>query len=257
MIDSHCHLEQKDYDEDRDEIIEKCKKELKALVTVCAHPSDFDLTLKLAEENKNFIFAEAGIHPEYIKEISEKEIEKFIEKIKENKNKIVGIGEVGLDYFWIKENDWQEKQKQLFIRFISLAKELKLPLTVHSRDAYEDVVKILEQEDAKKVHLHLFGDNTLVQRIADNGWYISIGPIVLKSKKHFQIARDMPIEKILLETDSPWNAPEVFLEGKKVRNDPTSIKIVAQKIAEIKKLDFNEVWKACGENAVRFFDLTL
>lgn len=257
MIDVHCHLEQKDYDADRDEVIERCKKELRAIVTCCARPEDFDLTMKMVEQHKSFVFASVGIHPEYIKEISEKEIQNFLETIKQNKEKIASIGETGLDYHWITETDWQKKQRELFVQMINFAKEIDKPLTVHSRDAYEDVVKVLEQEDARKAHLHLFGANQLVKRVAENGWNISVGPIVLRSKRHFQISRDMPLEQLLLETDSPWNHPSVFLEGKRIRNDPISIKVVAEKIAEIKKLSFEEVWKRCGENAMKFFNLNL
>ncbi len=255
MIDSHCHLEQRDYNPDRNDIISRCKKELSAVITVCAHPKDFDLTLKIADENKSFVFAVAGMHPEYIEEISDEEIKKYFEKIKQNRDKIVGIGEVGLDYFWTKDPAFREKQKNLFRKFISLSKELDLPLVVHSRDAYGEVVQILEEENAKNVHLHLFGDNKLVQKIIDNGWYVSVGPVVLRSKKHFQISRDMPIDRIMLETDAPWNSPKIFLEGKKERNDPTSVRIVAEKISEIKKMSFDEVWKKCGENAKRFYKL--
>lgn len=257
MIDSHCHLEQKDYDGDRDSVIEKCKRELKAIITSCTHPKDFDLTMQLVEKYKGFVFACVGLHPEYVKEISEKEKDEFLELIGQNKNKIVAAGEIGLDFNWVKEPEWREKQKEWFVQFINFANEIRKPVVVHSRDACEDVVKILEQEDAKQVQLHLFGDNRLVEKIIQNGWYVSVGPVVLKSKKHHQIARDMPLEKLLLETDAPWNSPKIFLEGKKERNDPTSIKVVAQKIAEIKKLDFDEVWKACGNNAKEFFKLEI
>ena len=126
---------------------------------------------------------------------------------------------------------------------------------VHSRESYEEVVKILEQQDAKKVLLHLFGDNKLVKRIVDNDWYVSIGPIILRSKKHYQITRDMPLGFLLTETDAPWNAPEVFLEGKKTRNEPTSVKVVVEKFAEIKKMSFEETDKLTTENAIKFFNL--
>lgn len=255
MIDVHCHFEQRDYDADRYDVIEKCKKELKAVITCCAHPKDFDLTMQMVEKYRGFIFATVGIHPEYIKEISEQEKDEFLDLIKANKEKIVAIGECGLDFAWIKEPEWREKQKQQFIEFIHFADDLKKPLVVHSRDAYEEVVKILEQEDAKQVLLHLFGDNKLVKKIIDNRWYVSIGPIVLRSKKHYQITRDMPIELLLTETDAPWNAPQIFLEGKKVRNDSTSIKTVVERMTEIKKLSFEDVDKITTNNTVKFFNL--
>ena len=110
MIDVHCHLEQKDYDGNRDEIIAKCRKELKAVITSCAHPNDFDKTLKIAKDNRGFVFACYGIHPEYIKEVSEKEIEDFIEKVRKNKDDIVAIGEIGLDW---KDSDVEERKAPL------------------------------------------------------------------------------------------------------------------------------------------------
>lgn len=256
MIDVHCHLEQDDYSKDRDEVIEKCKKEMKAIITSCAHPKDFDLTMKMAEKYKGFVFATVGLHPEYIKEISVREKDEFLDLIKENKDKVVGIGEIGLDYAWVKEPEWRDRQKQQFIELINFAKELKKPVIIHSREAYEEVLNILEQEDSKKVLLHLFGDNKQVERISKNGWYVSIGPIVLRSKKHYQITRDMPLELLMTETDAPWNAPEVFLEGKKVRNDPTSVKVVIERFADIKKISFEEIDKITTDNAMKFFGIS-
>jgi len=132
MIDVHCHLEQPDYEKDRDEVIEKCKKELKAVITSCAHPNDLSLTLQLVERYKGFVFCTVGIHPEYVKEISEREKDEFLERVKANKDKIVGIGEVGLDFFWIREEEWRARQKELFVELIDFAKELKEPLFIHA-----------------------------------------------------------------------------------------------------------------------------
>jgi TatD DNase family protein len=240
-------LEQKDFDCDRDQVIEKCKKVgLKALITCCAHPRDFDLTMAIVKKWHGFVFATAAIHPEYIKEI--KDIG-FFEILKKNKNNIVAIGETGLDFYWIKEVGWREKQKELFAKHIELAKELKKPLVIHARDAFEQAIEILTDFDAKDVCMHMFGAHHLLKDVIGNGWYVSLNTILERSKKHKKIARDVPIENLLLETDSPWLGPG----GK--RNDPTSIKQVAKKIAEIKKMDFESVWKTCGQNAARFFKL--
>lgn len=255
MIDSHCHLEQKDYDKDRDEVIEECKKELKAIVTSCAHPKDFELTMQIAEKHRNFAFTSVGIHPEYIKEIGRKEIDGLLDKIKQNRKNIFAIGEIGLDYFWVKELDWQKKQKEFFAEMINFAKELKKLIVVHSRDAIEDTIKILEQEDAKQVLLHLFGAKQFSERVIQNNWLISIGPIIARSKNHKKIARDFPLENILLETDSPWFGGEK--DGKPVRGTPLNIKIPAEEISEEKKLPFEQVWKQCGKNAVKFFGLPI
>jgi TatD DNase family protein len=249
MIDVHCHLEQPDYDEDRDEVIGKCRKELRAIITSCAHPKDFDLTMQLVEKHKGFVFATVGIHPEYVKEISEKEKDDFLDLIKRNRENIVGIGEVGLDYDWVKEAEFQQKQREWFVQFIDFSKELKLPLVVHSRAAYEDAIKILEQQDAKKVLMHMFGANHLVKKVVENNWFVSLNTIVLNSKKYKKVARDMPLEKILTETDAPWLGPE----GK--RNDSTSVRLVVQKIAEIKEVEAEEVDRQTTRSAIEFFNL--
>jgi TatD DNase family protein len=249
MIDVHCHLEQKDYNKDREQVIDACRKELKAVITSCAHPSDFELTMRMVENHPGFVFASCGIHPEYVKEISEEDL------VIKNKEKIVAIGETGLDYWYIKEKDWQQKQKELFIELIGLAKELGKPLIIHSREVFDETLDILENQDAERVMFHMWGANQLLQRILDNGWFVSMNTIVLKSKKHKKIARDIPLNILMLETDSPWLAPKRLLDGLEVRNDPRSIKTVAEKVSEIKKLPFEEIWQKCGENAVKFFDL--
>lgn len=247
MIDSHCHLEQKNYDKDRDEVIEKCKKELKAVITCCAHPKDFDLTLSLVDKHKNFIFTTVSIHPEYVKEITKKETEEFFELIKNNKDKIIGIGETGLDFI-IEEQEWREKQKELFAKFISLANELNKPLVIHARKAFAEAIEILESYKVKNVLMHFFSAKELLERVKNNGWYISVNITLLTSKKIKKIVRDMPLEKIMLETDAPWL-------GLEERNDPTSVRMVAEKIAEIKKISFEEVDRITTENVINFFDL--
>ena len=257
MIDSHCHLEQKDYSKDLDAVINRCKKAgIKALISSCPDPRDFDRALEVAKKYKGYVFLAAAIHPEYIKEFSQKEIDECFEKLKANRAILVGIGETGLDNFWTKEPEWREKQKELFVQFIELSKELKLPLMVHTREAHEDVVKILEQEDAKKVHLHMWGGREQIPSINKNGWYISVGPVIATSKTHKKVVRDIPIERIMLETDSPWFGGKTP-EGKPMRGEPTNIKIPAEKIAEVKGLAFEEVWKVCGENAKRFYQLSI
>ncbi len=250
MIDVHCHLEQKDYEKDREKVIEKCKKQLKALITCCCHPADFDLTLNLVEKYKNFVFATFSVHPEYIKEITKKEIENFFEKVEKNKEKIVGIGETGLDYI-IEEEHFREKQKELFKKFIQLAKDLKKPLVIHSRKAFSDAIEILEKAKAENVLMHFFTAKELLPKIIKNGWSISVNTTLLTSKKIKKIVRDLPLNQIMTETDSPWLGPN----GK--RNDPTSIKFVIEKIAEIKKMSFEEVDKITTQNAISFFNLPL
>jgi TatD DNase family protein len=250
MIDVHCHLEQKDYEKDRDEVIKNCERELRAVITCCCHPDDFDLTMEMVEKYKNFVFATVSIHPEYIKEIEHLRVDDFLKKIEENKEKIVGIGETGLDFI-IEEPEWKEKQKELFIKFIDLAKNLNLPLVIHARKAFAEAIEILEKFGAKRVLMHFFTVKELLPKIIKNGWSISVNTTLLNSKKIKKIVRDLPIEKIMTETDSPWLGPNG------TRNDPTSVKFVIEKIAEIKKIDFKEVDNITTQNVIEFFNLKI
>jgi len=132
-----------------------------------------------------------------------------------------------------------------------LAKKLKKPIIIHSRDAIDDVVNILEQEEAENILMHLFGARHLIKKIIENNWSISVGPIAQRSKTHKKIIRDMPIENIMLETDSPWFGQE----GK--RNDPLAVIGVANRIAEVKKITPEEVDRITTQNAIKFFDLKI
>jgi len=250
MIDVHCHLEQKDYEKDRDEVIEKCKKELKAVITCCCHPDDFDLTMEMVKKYRNFVFATVSIHPEYIKEVNEEIVENFFKKIEENKEKIVGIGETGLDFI-IEEPEWREKQKELFVKFINLAKNLNLPLVIHARKAFKEAIEVLEKSGARNVLMHFFTQKDLLPKIIENGWSISVNTTLLSSKNIKKIVRDLKIEKIMTETDSPWLGPN----GQ--RNDPRSIKFVVEEISRIKKMKIEEIDKITTQNAIEFFKLKL
>jgi len=248
MIDSHCHLEQKDYDPDREEVILNCKKELKAVVTCCAHMRDFNKSLEIIKKYPNFVFLTAGFHPEYISEVPENKINKYFEELAKNKKYLVGIGECGMDYHWVKEPEWREKQKELFVKHINLAKELNLPLVIHSRDAEKECLEILKEQKAKRVLLHYFSDKDLIPEVIETSYFVSVNTSVFRSKTTKKIIKKIPIEKLMTETDAPWL-------GFGKRNTPLSVKLVAEKIAEIKKLSFEEVDKITTENAVKFFGL--
>lgn len=264
MIDTHCHLEQQDYEKDRQAVIEKCKRELQAVVTCAANPKDYALTFDLVKQHPNFIFATAGIHPQYVKRFTEEEIGQVMHTLKENKDKLVGIGETGLDYDFIQEKEWRAKQQEMFVRFIRFAKQLNLPVVVHirngpdkeSENAFEHAVEILERETAKRVQLHMFGSRPLLKRALDNGWYISTNAIVLRSKNYKKLVRDVPLNRLMLETDSPWLHP-TGASKEEQRNDPTGVRAVAEKIAETKKTSFEEIDATTTKNAIEFFGLKL
>jgi TatD DNase family protein len=228
---------------------------LKAVITCCADFKDWEITKKMIEKHRGFLFATAAIHPQYIDEIKGSEVRDFMELLKKEARDgdLVAVGEAGLDYHWVKETTSREKQKGMFVEFINLAKDLNLPLVVHTWDATLDTFLILEGQGmaGKKVMLHQFTDHKLLPRIIQNGWSTSVGPGILRNKQMRKLVRDIPIERIMLETDSPWFGEE----GQ--RGTPLNVKKVVAKIAEIKKMAPEEVEKKTDENAISFYGLDL
>ena len=205
-----------------------------------------------------FIYSICGISPNDIPQ-SEQELWKDIDEISKivkthKSKKLVAIGEIGLDYYWNKEN--KELQKQAFIKQIELANELELPIVIHSRDASVDTIEILKTNPVnKKGIFHCCQLNQeMIRQAVELGYYISFaGPITFKNVKNADdCVKIVPMDKILIETDSPYLSPEPY-RGK--RNDSRNVKYVAQKIAEIKGLTLEEVAKITYENAMRIFEI--
>jgi TatD DNase family protein len=233
---------------------------MSAVITDAPDPRHYDVTFDMVDKNRGFLFAVAGIHPEYVGTFSDDDIDKAIDKIKENRDRLVGVGETGLDYAYIQGETPREKQKQLFLRFIDLGKALGLPIVVHLRngrdedDVFDDAFKILRTSDARRVHLHMFGCRRLVEEAVGLGYYFSTNAIVMHSKTYQKVVRDTPLERLMLETDAPWLHPTLDRDK---RIDPTHVREVAEKIAEIKRISVEEVIDTTSKNAVKFYDLKL
>jgi len=251
MIDCHCHLLEKEFDLEREKIIENCKKEMKAIINCCAF-FPFEDAIRLQEKHRGFIFTSLAIHPIYVDRIIEEDIDRAINFIKQNSEKICAIGETGLDYFHVKDEKLREKQKEIFYDFIKIAKKLNKPLIIHCRNAFDDCIKILKEYKHKKVMWHMFSSRKNLKEVIEEGWFISIGLNIKKSKDVVKIVRDMPIDKIMVETDSPW-----FAQENQVFGLPTNVKIVIKKISEIKKTSYEEVERQTDINAINFFDLKI
>ena len=192
-----------------------------------------------------------GISPNDIEDFSEENL-KLIEEMAKNK-KVVAIGEIGLDYYWNKEN--KELQKDLFIKQIEIANKLDLPIVIHTRDAFADTIQILKEHPVnKKGIFHCCPLNQeLIKAGLQLGFYISFsGNITFKNAKAYDSVTLVPMDKILIETDSPYLSPEPY-RGK--RNDSSKVKLVAEKIAEIKGIPLEEVARITYNNANRIFNL--
>lgn len=250
MIDIHAHLCFGDYDKDMDQVISRCKQELSAVIVGSARYDEGLKTLALAKKHPDFLFPTLGYHPTE----GGKEPEKIMQLIKSNSEKIVGVGEVGLDHHWEKNAKKQEAQKEIFSKFIELAKKLKKPIVIHSWDAEGECFEMIKNSNISAVFHCFSGTRELAKEIVIQGFNISVSTMVLFSKNIRKIAKDTPLDNLLLETDSPFLSPN---KEQDIRNYPWNIKLSAGKIAELKRLDAGDILQKAKENAIRIFGLKI
>lgn len=251
LVDSHCHLDFPDFVDDMDEMMSRAGEYgVTHMLTICTHVTKFDPVLALAQAHDN-MFCTVGIHPHNAEKEPQVTAEHLIRMA--DRNKVVGFGETGLDFFYDKSP--RDIQKKQFSAHIEAARETGLPLVVHTRDADDDMVEILSEEMGKGAFtglLHCFSSSRKLGETAlDLGLYLSISGIVTfnKADELRDIVKDVPLERLLVETDAPYLSP-VPKRGK--RNEPAFTRHTAEKIAEIKELSLEDVAKTTTDN---FFSL--
>lgn len=256
LFDSHAHLDDKKFNEDREALIHEIKEAGITKLISAGYSLESSRKAEELAQKHDFIYATAGISPNDIPQ-TEKELWIMLDEIREiakQSEKIVAIGEIGLDYYWNQEN--KELQKLAFIKQIELANELKLPIVIHTREAVMDTIEILKQNEVTlKGVFHCCPLNReLVKEALKLGFYISFaGPVTFKNSKNAnEIIAMVPNERILIETDSPYLSPEP-LRGK--RNDSRNVKYIAQKIADVKNIELEEVAKTTYQNAEKIFGI--
>lgn len=253
LIDTHAHLDFQEYQERIDEILNDAESVgVQKLIVPGVTIEDMPKVMDLINKYDN-LFGGVALHPSEAKDWKDDSYE-IMRNYAQN-NKIVAIGETGLDYHWGK--DFIEEQKHVFKEHIRLAKELNKPLIIHDRDAHADILAILKETNAKEVGgvMHCFsGSPEFALECIKEGFYIALGgPVTFKNaKKPKEVAEAVPLEKLLLETDSPFLTPHPF-RGK--RNDPSKIKYVAKEIAGIKGVSYEEVCEITSLNAERLFGI--
>ena len=256
FFDSHAHLDDEKFNEDREQLIEQIyKEEIQKFVSAGYSLESSKKAIELSQKYE-FIYATCGISPNDIPQTEEElwNMLDEIRKIAKENPKIVAIGEIGLDYYWNKEN--KELQRKAFLEQIKIANELGLPIVIHTRDAIMDTIEMLKQNEVKKKGIfHCCPLNReLVKEGLKLGFYISFaGPVTFKNSKNAnEIIEMVPNEKILIETDSPYLSPEP-LRGR--RNDPRNVKYIAKKIADVKNIDISDVARITFGNAKRIFEI--
>ncbi len=257
FFDNHAHLDDEKFDVDRKEIINSIEKEDIGFISAGYNLESSKKAIELSKKY-NFIYATCGISPNDIPQ-NEDELWKNlneIEKLAKENKKVLAIGEIGLDYYWEKNERMKEMQKKAFIEQINMANRLNLPIVIHTREAVMDTLKILKENSANnKGVFHCCPLNReLVKEGLKLGFYISFaGPVTFKNSKNAdEIINMVPIDKILIETDSPYLSPEP-LRGK--RNDPRNVKYIAEKISKVKGISKEEIGKITYENAKKVYKI--
>lgn len=259
MIDTHAHLDFEQFDKDRKEVLKRFFDDGGfAIVTIGVDEDRIEKTLEIAESNEG-VFAVVGFHPES-QNLDLNQVEDCLKEKCKN-IKVKAIGEIGLDYFHSDQKEEIEFQKKLFIKQLEIAKDLDLPVVIHCRDAYEDLLEIISRVNFSelKMVIHCFcGGKEEAEKFLKlpnlNFSFTGNITFVKNDDKLLQAVRAIPLKRIMAETDCPFLAP-VPNRGK--RNEPSFVKYVIKKIAEVKELRFKEIEKQTDQNAIDFFDLKI
>lgn len=253
FIDTHVHLNNEQYDEDLAQVIARAfENNVKQMVVIGFDRPTIERALELAD-TYDFIYAAIGWHPVDAIDCTDEDLE-WIEQLAKTHNKVVAIGETGLDYHWDKSP--KEVQHDIFRKQIQLAKRVNLPIIIHNREATGDCVRILMEEHAEEVGgvMHSFSASVEVAEtiIHKLNFYVGLGgPVTFKNAKTpKKVAAEIPLERIILETDAPFLAPHPN-RGK--RNEPSYIPLIAAEIAQLRGIDVSEVERVTTENAQRFY----
>lgn len=253
LFDTHAHLYDKAFDQDREEIVSCLFETLDYVVVPSEDVTTSQKAVALAEAYPH-IYAAVGIHPQVTKEASDEALQEIGDMARHH-DKVKAIGEIGLDYYYLYTE--KETQKYWFARQIELAKELDLPILIHDRDAHGDTLDILKAHKGGNLRgiLHCFsGSLETARELMKLGFYISFaGPLAFpKSHKLKEVAKEIPMDRILIETDSPYLTPPPH-RGK--RNDPRNVIYVAQEIARLKALPLETVIAQTRQNALDIYEI--
>ncbi len=253
-VDSHAHLDSEQFNEDRDEIITRAKDcGISHIINIFLDPAHYAKRKHYFDAHPN-IFYSLGIHPSDGLTFKEKTLADMQQCFLQD-SRLVAVGEIGLDFYW--DDCPKDVQLQIFIAQLNLARQLKKPVIIHSREATEATLAVLEKEGFVDYPLlwHCFGGDTKdMKKIIHNGWYISIPGAVTypKNEELRTAAASVPLDKILVETDCPYLAPQDW-RGK--RNEPAFTVFTAHCIAKERNMDVVEFWQHCGDNARSFFGI--
>ena len=252
IFDTHAHYDDRQFEEDREELLGSMRENgVELIVDAGSDIASWDKIEQLTDRYP-FIYGAIGVHPDEVGELDEEKMKRMEQLLA--REKMVAVGEIGLDYYWDKEN--RDLQKMWFIRQLELAKQLDLPVIIHSREAAADTMEIMKQyagELSGVIHCYSYSKE-MAQEYIKMGFYIGVGGVVTfkNAKKLKEVVENIPLTSIVLETDCPYMAPEPN-RGK--RNNSAYIRYVAEKIAELKGITYEEVVEQTEKNAREMYRL--
>jgi TatD DNase family protein len=252
LIDAHCHVDFKEFNRTRDEVMRRAQEKLKAIINSGASLGGNRRTLKMAQDYPDFLYPALGFHPHYAPKADESVIKEVLTEIESNLHMAVALGETGLDFHGLKSQEARNKQEELFRTFLEMASQQELPLIVHARDAERKALEMSrEYGGIPKIIFHCYGgDLETAQLIMDEGHLISLSTLVCFSTHHQELARELPLSHLLTETDSPYLSP---FRGK--RNEPSFVEETVKSIANLKSMDIQEVATITEKNARHVFGI--
>ena len=250
MIDTHCHIDETAFDADREEVIARQKANgVEAMIVPGVNVASIETVLQVCRTHEGYCFPALGLHPEDIKDDWQEQLAIVEQAIRANRNELVAICEIGLDYYW--DKTFKEEQKEVLWQQMELAKELDLPVILHNRESTEDIVRIAKEVGGRGVFHCFNGSRETAQQILDMGFYLGIGGVLtFKNSKLAEKLDVVPLERILLETDAPYMAP---VPHRGERNESRLMIHVAERLADVYNCTVEDIISTTTRNAKQLF----
>ena len=250
MIDTHCHIDEEAFDADREEVIARQQESgVERMIVPGVNVASIETVMQVCRAHPCYCYPALGLHPEDVKDDWQEQLTIVEQAIRDHRNELVAIGEIGLDYYWDKA--YKEEQQEVLRRQLILARELDLPVILHNREATEDIMRIVKEEGGRGVFHCFNGSRETAQQILDMGFYLGIGGVLtFKNSKLAEKLDVVPLERIVLETDAPYMAP---VPHRGERNESRFMIHVAERLAQVYNCPVEYVIELTSANARQLF----
>ena len=250
LIDTHCHIDEEAFDADREEVITRQQESgVELMIVPGVNVASIETVMQVCRSHPGYCYPALGLHPEDIKDDWQEQLTIVEQAIRNHRNELVAIGEIGLDYYW--DKTYKEEQQEVLRRQLIMARELDLPVILHNREATEDILRIVKEEGGRGVFHCFNGSRETAQQILDMGFYLGIGGVLtFKNSKLAEKLDVVPLERILLETDAPYMAP---VPHRGERNESRFMIHVAERLAQVYNCSVEHIIEVTNANARQIF----